>query len=1278
MQGIALRGIAPTLWHLGSRCVPLVAVLAWTLRLALPPLLSDAGRIELGLEQLLGRPIAVAGVTFAWRGWRPALTLNDLQVLDRAGRHALLRFREAEGQVDVLASLYRGHLQLGNLRLSGARFGLVRGADGRVAVEGIEDSGDDVLRWLLAQPRLRLEAPLVPWRDVRSGQGPWDLGEVWIASERHGQEQRLQIGLRPPEAIGGPIMGWLIATDDLLRGGGSGDFYLRAQDLKLHTFKPQLAQGLTVEEGSLDLRTWGRWQGGRLRTAVGAVDLDAARLAAGDSELPLARLAGRFQLVRRNRGRWDLGVTELRLGEGKTAAPATLRMSVIHEDAGRPARILAHADALGAPWLALLQPLIAGQGHSGRSGLSASGELRDVWLAYRPGRADPGRYYVRTEVTGVGWTGLPGWPDVQGLNGRLEADAGAGRLVLARGPARVSLGQVMEHPIDLDELGGELRWRRDAGQWRVTSPALRVSNRDLSLKAAGSVRGAAGESPSVDVVVQVAGGTVESAYRYLPRSVPEGVRQWLARSLRAGTVTGGGLVWQGRLADFPYDARQGYFLAELAVQDGVLDYHAAWPRIEALTGVVTFEGRGMRIRAQRGLVAGARIGGAEADIADLAGSPARLLVRGQARAPAVAGREFVLHSPLQDRLGTRLEPVSASGDLGLDLELDIPLGGAAGEPKVAGTLELLGNGLRAEGFDLSHLRGKLSFSDGDLSGNRVQAELHGLPVTIDLSSRDQGADSVATLSGRASRAFIEARLIELAPALRDHRAWLDAVQGETDWQLRWTASGNGASAKGAVRLSSDLRGLRLALPAPLGKPAGEGRRFEVRAGLPLQRDAALELSYGNVLNLNLYPGEAEGPWRVHARLGQRRPAMAPDAPVWVGGNLEAISIDEWVDFLGQGQGAGRFKLPAGAVLDVIASRIEVSGFRFDRVHVKARSDGQRWNLQLDGPDASGSVQVPLRAAEGTLEAALKWLRLKPVATRHAYDPDPRRLPAVKLYCAGFNYDGIDLGELSLKAQPGGRGLSVYDTSFSAPGLQIKALGIWEIERATHSSRFDIEVQSTDLGKLLGRFGYQTAQIEGGETRLHLHARWPGRPSDFALSELDGSVELEVKNGQLLDVEQGMGRVFGLLSVNALWRRLRLDFSDVYEQGLAFDRIEGAFLVDNGDAYTNRLTLRGPAASIELSGRTGLAKRDYDQTITVTPAVAGSLPVAGAFFGPAGLGVGAAVLLAEGIFDAIPENIDRVFSRHYHLTGSWEDPRLQRIDTEELRKRASPKVPLGMR
>ncbi|MGH8592741.1 MAG: hypothetical protein ACREV3_02455 [Gammaproteobacteria bacterium] len=43
------------------------------------------------------------------------------------------------------------------------------------------------------------------------------------------------------------------------------------------------------------------------------------------------------------------------------------------------------------------------------------------------------------------------------------------------------------------------------------------------------------------------------------------------------------------------------------------------------------------------------------------------------------------------------------------------------------------------------------------------------------------------------------------------------------------------------------------------------------------------------------------------------------------------------------------------------------------------------------------------------------------------------------------------------------------------------------------------------------------------------------------------------------------------------------------------------------------------------------------------------------FGPVGAGVGAALLLAEQVFDSLPERIDGMVRRHYTITGPWERP-----------------------
>lgn len=130
---------------------------------------------------------------------------------------------------------------------------------------------------------------------------------------------------------------------------------------------------------------------------------------------------------------------------------------------------------------------------------------------------------------------------------------------------------------------------------------------------------------------------------------------------------------------------------------------------------------------------------------------------------------------------------------------------------------------------------------------------------------------------------------------------------------------------------------------------------------------------------------------------------------------------------------------------------------------------------------------------------------------------------------------------------------------------------------------------------------------------------------------------------------------GLFSLHSLSRRLALDFSDLFQKGLGFDSIEGTFSLSNGHAYTRDLTLKGPAARIDISGRIGLKDRDYDQIVTVTPRVSSALPIAGTIAG--GPAVGAALFLAERF---LRQEIDQVARYRYSVTGPWSDPVVKRI------------------
>jgi len=150
------------------------------------------------------------------------------------------------------------------------------------------------------------------------------------------------------------------------------------------------------------------------------------------------------------------------------------------------------------------------------------------------------------------------------------------------------------------------------------------------------------------------------------------------------------------------------------------------------------------------------------------------------------------------------------------------------------------------------------------------------------------------------------------------------------------------------------------------------------------------------------------------------------------------------------------------------------------------------------------------------------------------------------------------------------------------------------------------------------------------------------------------------SGQLNEVEPGAGRMFGLMSVVALPRRLSLDFRDVFDEGFGFDEISGTFRIDTGDAFTCDLSLKGPAADVGIVGRAGLGAEDYDQTALVSANVGNALPVVGAVV--AGPQVAAALLIFSQIFK---KPLQEMGSVYYGIEGPMDDPTVEVADADRF-------------
>ncbi len=860
--------------------------------------------------------------------------------------------------------------------------------------------------------------------------------------------------------------------------------------------------------------------------------------------------------------------------------------------------------------------------------------------------------------------GLPGLTNV---TGQLHITPQQGRLDLDSRAVQVDTAGLLRAPITFTTLSGAVQWRREADRLQLDSTGLELANPDLTGHFAGRVIVPDRGEPWLDIQGRYQNVKVGRARHYLPVAVipPEGVA-WLDRALVSGRVVSGELTFRGPPAAFPFDRNEGLFETGFQVEDAVLDYGPGWPRLERLKTRVVFRNRSLTVEAQAGRLLDGELENATARIDDL--SEVVVQVKGRAKGPAASMWRALKDSPLGKTLGDDLPDVQASGNSNLDLELTVPTDARPAQTR--GRVELLDNALMlpAWALQLERVRGEVRFTESSLDSRNIQARWRGEPIRLDLElvGRDGRHELRSQIQGRLGLAAL---VSESAQGLAAR------ISGKSDWTAVLTVPTGQDRRRGAaafrLELDSDLRGTAINLPEPFAKSASERRPLHLLAQPVASDRLTVHLDYGADTRLVLAlrgPLKALQMERGELRIGAGEAHM-PDPP----GLTVIARLPRW-SWNGSLQSAADApeRSPSPLIrlhrLDARIDDLKVAGHRFGSVVINATRYDQGLSIDLDGATLAGRLTVPDEPTpQRPVNAALERLYLRYTPSERVArktQPDPRQIPPLVFTATGLRINDRPLGRLRFVTQPYAQGLRVADLELNAEQQRLVGSGAWQWNGSAQVSQVKATLYSAALGTTLATFGYADTGVVQGETGAELAVEWAGSPADFALEHLSGTLNFHMGPGQLLSVNPGLGRMVGLFNVQNLGRRLKLDFSDVLEPGASFDRISGDLLFAQGQARTDNLTLEGPAARIEVHGRVGLKDRDYDQRITVTPSLGGTLPIAGVLAG--GPVTGAAVFVAERL---LQKTIERVTRYQYRLHGSWQNPLL-----EPVTEPSSPAVP----
>jgi uncharacterized protein YhdP len=323
-------------------------------------------------------------------------------------------------------------------------------------------------------------------------------------------------------------------------------------------------------------------------------------------------------------------------------------------------------------------------------------------------------------------------------------------------------------------------------------------------------------------------------------------------------------------------------------------------------------------------------------------------------------------------------------------------------------------------------------------------------------------------------------------------------------------------------------------------------------------------------------------------------------------------------------------------------------------------------LNISADELNGSAEV--RPSNGNVPAQL-YLRLAYLNIPPSLVPDVERLlteqpssiPSLDIVVNDLNLRGKKFGRLEIEAvnrvgTHAAREWRLNKFNVTLPEATLTAHGNWAAEGPrVRRTELSFVLAIRDSGDLLTRLGTPDA-IRYGEGRLEGQVSWQGSPITLDYASMSGKMNLAIEKGQFLKTEPGAARLLGVLNLQALPRRLTLDFSDLFSDGFAFDFVRGDVRIEQGVASTNNLQMKGVVAGALIEGSADLVQETQKLKVVVVPEInAGTASLYMATINPL---VGLTTYLAQMV---LSKPLVRAGTREFFVDGTWTHPRVTKVD-----------------
>ena len=1076
--------------------------------------------------------------------------------------------------------------------------------------------------------------------------------------EHHDEATHLQLLANLPETLGG-----LLQMKSILEGD-VGTVYLQSEQLRLDPIAELLGMPVDkIHEVEAAGEAWINFRDHHIDTVNARLSIDNARYQDSPQGMEIPFNLSLQLSARRELKNWHVSQRLENLSvNDQLLPPLNAQMRLL--SGNTPLRVegwlqdldLQYASGLGKKHLPedISDMLIK---------TDLQGKLENIWFSLQAG--DPKSLQIATRAVAVknksvGW--LPGIDTVTAdiVYGRQRAE-----LAVSSANLVLDFGEQFRAPLNIEEFHTVVFADINQQGVTVSIPEFDIQNSDI--KVAGRVlleTDSAASAPFLYMRASFEDGVGGQKSKYLPvQLLPKPALNWVDEGIRSVDISDGGVMFHGRLQNIykMHKERSGELYADFAVDNAEVMFDPDWEIARNGRGRMLFHNLGVDVKLD------------SIDYADIKNGRARISIPNFGNTVVLA--DINAGATTEKALGTWLaSPVGAGyreiaknlrdpgGQVNANIRLTLPL--ASDKIKQQAKVKIRFNNAAinapAWGLQLSEIDGNVQVTNQTISASGIKARYFKDPVSIDIATDQQTKETLVTTKG-----LIETgQMLNLLPA-----GLIENLEGKSHWQVKLAIAnqtGTGIQPIVTIESSSDLRGTAVLLPEPLKKTPMVQRATSSTVYIRANDVIDFHAKIGTHVRTR---GRLEKTENGHSQLVDLDIGLATilneelRGGIRLYGSTPRLPIDEWiavykVEAARQKPGS-RSLLPLLQSVDLNVSQITVLSRKTNNTDFHLTQSASGFDGSINSSEVRGKFHFPHEdSVQNPVLIDLEYANLtRNPGKGRSSGLLPNDMFNTRLTSKEFIYDGRPVTDLELDTSIEDNVMLIDSLSFKRDLVNFKYNGHWTYDPTTkqHVTSLLASIKGKEFGQAMAKLDFGDT-IHNGTINFKGEISWPDDVFSPDWDILKGHGKIKIVNGILKDVEPGSGRFVGLLSLNALPRRLALDFSDVFASGLEFDEIKGDLVLVGQSLITGNTRMDGPAAKVKIVGRTGMEDRDYDQKIYVVPKIRYTLPVIGGI--AIGSTVGWGLLLFQNFFKS---SLDDSFEITYSMTGSWDDPVIKVIN-----------------